>query len=185
MTCTAGADTDGFNRFDDGRNALHFVAGFENAPLEMVAKCVEFGCDINAFSTNWWFKGPPLAFVETAEVAAELVAHRADVNAADENEVTVLMWAANNGREEAVRYLLATGAEPSAVDRKGRTAVDWAYSQFLGRQVRENVVMPLLEAGIMPGDRDKVPEKARLWGHDRVVACLEVAPAINGSAADS
>ena len=171
MTCTAGADTDGFNRFDDGRNALHFVAGFENAPLVLVAKCVELGCDVNAFSTHWrWGKGPPLACVQTEAMAAELVAHGADVNAADEDMVTVLMYAAWSGVEGVVRFLLEARADPLAVDGEGTTAIDWAYGGF---HTSENVVMLLLEAGAVPGNREKILEKARKDGYDRVAAWLE------------
>ena len=175
MTCTAGADTDGFNRFDDGRNALHFVAGFENAPLEMVAKCVEFGCDINAFSTHVLCKGPPLALVRTVGMAAELGAHGADVNAADEGMVTVLMRAAGNDRAAAVRFLVDAGADPGAVDIQGRTAIDWVYEGEFFFSGSEDVALLLLEAGAVPGDRERVLEEARQMGHDRVVAWLGTA----------
>ena len=173
MTCTVGFDTDGDNQRDDGRNALHIVAGFENdAALAMVAKCVEFGCDINAFSTYKWREGPPLALVKTAAMAAELVAHGADVNAAGEGMITVLMCAARNGKTFAVRFLLGAGVDPSAVDWKGRTAIDWAYGRY---SPSEDVAMLLLEAGTVPGNREEVLEEARRWRHDRVVTWLETA----------
>ena len=118
MGCTEGVDTEGANQCDGGRNALHFVVGSENAPLVLVAKCVEFGCDVNTFSTNAW-KGPPLAIARTAEMAAELVAHGVDVNAADKDMVTVLMCAARDDRAAVVKFLLDAGADRLAVDKNG------------------------------------------------------------------
>ena len=171
MGCAKGVDTGGDNRCDDGRSALHFVAGSEDVHLVMVAKCVELGCNLNAFSTHWRMMGPPLACVRTAEMAAELVAHGADVNAANEDMVTVLMCAANNGRGVAVRFLLDAGADPLAVNSEGRSAVDWVYERY----PREDVAMLLLEAGVVPCDREEVMEEARREGHGRVVAWLEAA----------
>ena len=175
MNCTQGVDTDGENQRDDGRNAVHYVAESEDgAPLEMAAKCVELGCDVNAFSTKLGLVGPPLALVRTEEMAAELVAHGANVNAADKDMVTVLMCAAENGRKVAVRSLLDTGADPLAVDRNGWTAVDWAYARY---SPSGDVVMLLLEAGAVPGNREEVLGRARRNGHNRVVAWLETAAA--------
>ena len=183
MACTEGIDTEGVNERNDGRNALHFLFEFESAPLALVAKCVELGCDINAFSTNDWLKGPPLAFAQAEEIAAELVAHGADVNAADEDMVTVLMCAASNGRTFAVRFLLDTGADPLAVDRVGRTAIDWAYEEYYFPS--EDVALFLLEAGAVPGYREYVMEKARVEGHNRVVAWLETAADGENSSSDA
>ena len=169
MACTTGLDTEGGNRCDDGRNGLHFVAGSEdNVPLAMVCKCVVLGCDTNGFSTLDY--GPPLALARTEEMASELVAHDADVNAADEGMVTVLMWAAGNGSEVAVRFLLDAGADPLAVDSEGMTAVDWAYDWY---SPSEDVALLFLEAGAVPGDRGMVLRVAHQKGHDRVVAWLE------------
>ncbi|PUE30534.1 ankyrin repeat domain-containing protein [Limnohabitans sp. Jir72] len=52
----------------------------------------------------------------------ELVKAQTDVNAKLENDLTLLMWAAAYGQEEAVRYLLAQGAERTAKDNRGKTA---------------------------------------------------------------
>ena len=52
----------------------------------------------------------------------ELVKAKTDVNAKLENDLTLLMWAAAYGQEEAVRYLLAQGAEREAKDNRGKTA---------------------------------------------------------------
>ena len=123
---------------------------------------------------------PPLALVKTAEMATELVAHGADVNAADEDMVTVLMCAVGNCNEVAVRFLLEAGADPAAVDSlAGRTAIDWAYKGLSG----EDVVMLLLEAGVVPG-QERVLMAARDEGHDRVVGWLEGGDGVIVSTAD-
>ena len=175
MACTEGIDTEGVNERNDGRNALHFLFEFESAPLALVAKCVELGCDVNAFSTHVLCKGPPLALVRTVGMAAELGAHGADVNAADEGMVTVLMRAAGNDRAAAVRFLVDAGADPGAVDIQGRTAIDWVYEGEFFFSGSEDVALLLLEAGAVPGDRERVLEEARQMGHDRVVAWLGTA----------
>ena len=128
---------------------------------------MEFGCDINAVQII----GPPLALVRTPEMGAELVAHGADVNATDEDMVTPLMHAARNNRIGVVRFLLSAGADPAAVDRDGNTAIDWAYQWSW--MAAEDVALLLLDAGVVPGDRKAVLEKAHREGHHRVVVRLE------------
>ena len=169
MACISGVDLERVNIGDDGKNALHYAAASTNAPLAMVAKCVEFGCDINAICGGY-HHGSPLAHVQTVDMAAELVAHGADVNATDFSTVTPLMPASERGRTEVVRFLLSTGADPAAVDRHGKTAIDWAYERF--RTASEGVVLLLLDAGAVPGDREAVLVKAHRKGHHRVVALL-------------
>jgi len=55
-----------------------------------------------------------LMFVRTAEIAKQLIAAGANVNAADANGTTPLMRAAFKGSVEIVRTLLEAGASPSA-----------------------------------------------------------------------
>ena len=167
MACNDGVELAGVN-MDGGGNALHYVAASTDAPLAMVAKCLKFGCDINAISDS---NGPPLVWAQTAEMAAELVAHGADVNATDKDMVTPLMYAAKSNRTVAVRFLLAAGADPTAVDSEGRTAIDWAYGRF--PRPSEDVALLHLDAGVVPGDREAALEEARREGHHRVVARLE------------
>ncbi|OYU12654.1 MAG: hypothetical protein CFE38_06575 [Comamonadaceae bacterium PBBC1] len=52
----------------------------------------------------------------------ELVKAKTDVNAKLENDLSLLMWSAAYGHEEAVRYLLSQGAERTAKDNRGKTA---------------------------------------------------------------
>lgn len=43
--------------------------------------------------------------------------------------MTALMWAAFHGRTEQVRVLIAKGADPSAKDMDGMTAVHWSVQK--------------------------------------------------------
>ena len=104
-------------------------------------------------------------------MAAELVAHGADVNVTDEDAISPLMSASENGLTEVVRFLLSSGADPAAVDRHGMTAIDWVYQWSL--KPPEDATLLLLDAGAVPGNREAVLEEARRHGHGRVVAWLE------------
>jgi len=64
---------------------------------------------------------------DLAEIT-RLVAHGADINAADYDGRSPLHLAAAEGREMAVAYLLARGADPLAKDRWGMTPADDAKS---------------------------------------------------------
>ena len=57
---------------------------------------------------------------------AELLRAGTPVNAALDNELTLLMWAAAYGHEATVRWLLAQGADRSLKDGRGKTAAEMA-----------------------------------------------------------
>jgi len=61
--------------------------------------------------------------------------HGIDVNAIrpEKNNATALILAARKGNAEIVRLLLATGADPRAVNSEGKTALDIAN----GKRVKE------------------------------------------------
>lgn len=61
-----------------------------------------------------------------SECLAELIRAGTPVNAALENDLTLLMWAAAYGHESAVRLLQAEGADPKLKDNRGKTAADMA-----------------------------------------------------------
>lgn len=60
------------------------------------------------------------------ECLLELIRAGTKVNAALENELTLLMWAAAYGHESSVRLLLEQGADRQLIDRRGKTAMDMA-----------------------------------------------------------
>lgn len=153
-------------------NALHFVAWSDDAPLEMVAKCVDSGCDINAFAVA---TGPPISHAARPAMAAELLAHDANVAATDPMGATPLLHAARAGQICAVRALLEAGADPASADPWGGTAIDWLYGGGGGDDgvEAEDLAMALLDAGVVPGDFGAVVAMAREAGHDRVTVFLE------------
>ena len=78
-----------------------------------------------------------------AAIIAQLLDAKASVNAAVWNGETPLMIAAGAGSVEAVKLLLAGGAEVNrAESRKGQTALMWAVAQK-----HADVVKVLLENG--------------------------------------
>lgn len=70
----------------------------------------------------------------------------------DKNGATSLMWAACNGRAEAVKLLLRAGANPNAVDgvHEG-TALHYALESF--EEDNSAVINLLMEAGADPNVR--------------------------------
>src|SRR5258708_2044908 len=59
-----------------------------------------------------------------------LLANGADIDAADENGSTALMYAAGHKRRAAMALLLKRGADPDLKDNKGRTASVYAEDGF-------------------------------------------------------
>jgi len=54
----------------------------------------------------------------------EMVKHQnVNVNAMDKKGKTALMWAANYGHIEVVKFLVKSGADVNIADNKGRTAL--------------------------------------------------------------
>ena len=53
-----------------------------------------------------------------------LASSGANVDARDETQGTLLMYFARQGKTEAVQWLLANGADPSACNKSGKTAAE-------------------------------------------------------------
>jgi uncharacterized protein len=75
--------------------------------------------------------------VTKSEVLKLMIEHGADVNIRDANGSTPLMHAAKRGNNLIVQMLLAAGADPSAKNNEGVTALDLATAtkQFFGDKV--------------------------------------------------
>lgn len=63
---------------------------------------------------------------EQVREAIEAGAGGADLNAADENGIPPLLWAAGQGGPEVVTLLLDAGADPGLRDKEGRRALEHA-----------------------------------------------------------
>ena len=59
-----------------------------------------------------------------------LVAHGADVNAANREGTTAIFGCVINGRVELARFLMQHGADPTIKDRSGTSALDWVRKQY-------------------------------------------------------
>jgi ankyrin repeat protein len=109
---------------------------------EMAQELIAHGADVNARQVTWnWerqmTKEPrekwlplggltPLLFAARQgclECARVLLASKADVNAADPNNISPTLMALINGHYDVAAFLLDQGADPNIADETGRTAL--------------------------------------------------------------
>ena len=105
----------------NGESALSIAAYHGRA--KYVQRLVEAGAEINIF--GW----PPLSYAAYnghTEIVDYLIKRGAEVNGTTENGSTALFFAARFGHLETVKTLLAHQADPTIVNDKEETAVDWA-----------------------------------------------------------
>ena len=110
---TAGADPN--TRDETGASALMYAAVY-SSPDEM-RLLIGKGADVNSANANgstalMWSAG------ETAKVDL-LLQHGANVSAKTKNGTTALIAAGNHGNQDAVRRLVARGADPRATNETG------------------------------------------------------------------
>ena len=104
-----------------GESALSIAAYQGRA--KYVQRLVEAGAEINFF--GW----PPLSYAAYnghTEIVEYLIKRGAEVDGTTENGSTALFFAARFGHIGTVRTLLAHQADPTIVNDKEETAVDWA-----------------------------------------------------------
>jgi hypothetical protein len=100
---------------------------------ECVELLLELGCPINGVK-----KEPPIVVCagdhmdellarKTVEL---LVAHGADVNAADREGTTALFECVTNGYVELARLLMPHGADPTLKDKNGMSALEWVRKRY-------------------------------------------------------
>ncbi len=90
---------------------------------ELARKLIERGADVN--KTGW----TPLHYAATnghLEIMNLLLEHHAYIDAESPNATTPLMMAAHYGSADAVRLLLAAGADATLKNQLGMSAIDFA-----------------------------------------------------------
>ena len=131
-------------RQPDGATALHWAAQWDD--VATVDLLIRAGADINATND---YGVTPLAVAcqngstTSATVVEKLLKAGANPNAALPSGETVLMTASFGGNADAVKVLLAGGANVSAAETiKGQTSLMWAVSEG-----HRDVVRALLDSG--------------------------------------
>ena len=139
-----GADPN--TRDKDGRNAL-MVMSMEPRPAALpgMRRFVSIVRGVPIGVT-----GGHIIFVEDGNqvqsIGEALLQAGCDVNAADSNGRTPLMYAARYNRLPAVRLLLLGGADIKARDKSGMTALDLA-KQFGGQEMLRLLQSPHVQTG--------------------------------------
>ena len=138
-----------------GKNAV--IKAVEYNSLDHLKLLREKGADLNVATPDGYtvlFKAVSNRKISD-ELVEYLVKNGADVNAVSEkhDNVTPLITAVRERRPQAVSILLAAGAQPDAVNSKGRTALTFAVGN---RDEKENLEMAeaLLKAGADPNRED-------------------------------
>jgi hypothetical protein len=120
-----------------GTTALMAAAG--RGHVEVVRLLLERGADVNARSGGWTPLPLALSRGVTPEVAHLLVAHGAEVNSREPDlQRTSLMMAVAAGDVRLVRAMLEKGAEVSARDVEGKTALDVARTPEMLALLRQH-----------------------------------------------
>ena len=114
----------------------------------------------------------------------EIVQSGFDINERDEENVTLLHWAAINNRKEIVQYFIKLGADIDAVGGElMSTPLHWAT-----RQGHVSIIVILLQSGANPGARDgegcAAIHLAAQFGHTAIVGYL-IAKGQNVNSQDS
>ncbi|MGZ7039933.1 MAG: ankyrin repeat domain-containing protein, partial [Thermoanaerobaculia bacterium] len=99
-------------------NMYSLHASARGGDLQTVQRLVGEGTPVDARDEE---RRTPLAQASDATMAAWLIAHGADVNAANENGETVLMEQADLGHADVVRLLVTSGAKLDAVSSKWKS----------------------------------------------------------------
>lgn len=104
------------------------------------------------------------------------------VDARDRNGSTALMWASQFGKDEVVRVLLANGADATARNRFGWSALEYASTSALAGNV-----LPLLFAcpGVAPGRHVDIPAQMLGGAFGRLLCTYDAQPEKMGVAGAS
>jgi quinoprotein dehydrogenase-associated probable ABC transporter substrate-binding protein len=131
----------------DGLTALAIAA--QNGKAKAVSALITAGADVNQPAAQGQYTPLMLASIAgSGDLATDLIAHGAKVDASNPGGVTALMIAAANNRSNVAQLLLKSGANINARSEDGRTALSIAQSNN-----NEAVVKVLQEAGAHDGKK--------------------------------
>jgi hypothetical protein len=97
---------------------------------ECVELLLELGCPVDGVK-----KDPPIVACAAEDALGPktlelLVAHGADVNAANREGTTAIFECVVNGRVKLARFLMQHGADPTIKDASGTSALDWVRKRY-------------------------------------------------------
>ncbi len=121
-------------RDHEGTAALLTAAGAKGDTVKRLAarKVIRAACrDYRHVEGSEWLPWPGLRNGAAGPSLQALLDQGGDVDSADNNGYTALMYAANLGQVEAVRLLLARGADPARRLSDGTTALDLAARSWV------------------------------------------------------
>jgi ankyrin repeat protein len=152
------------------------MAGVEGDDPAVVRLLLAKGADAKAKNRAGWTALHGAALAGNRAIAADLLAHGADVNASENLQGrTPLLWAAASGRTDLVKLLLDHGADIKVRESlAGTTPLICAAASEYGEL---GLVTLLLEKGADPGAKDNYREAAVDWarkrGRSEIVQVLE------------
>jgi len=138
-----GADPNG----RDGEGNVPIVAAAGNPKFNTVTKLLAAGATVRV--TGGPFNDTPMTAAvcsERVDLIRELIAEGADVNGANGNQMTPLMYAARWRDAEIIRLLLAAGADPKRHTRDGFTAFRYATIDETNKHLDEATLAALQAA---------------------------------------
>ena len=119
------------NKRTHNRSALFNAAVIDD--LKEVKMLIQQGASINQKVASVFGFTPLIGAIyhDSTNITYYLIDAGADVNLADDNNVTPLMWATSSGDEAVplVRYLIAHGARLDVKDKYGITVFGYAQSE--------------------------------------------------------
>ena len=144
----------------EGRTALMKTSYNINA--EITKALLEAGADVNArdksgmtalsyIFNDLFYGGNSFEFSKKTEsVAKLLVSYGADVNAMIKGRTLLMRASSARAKTDMVKLLLSVGADVNVRDKKGRTALTYAYkkkSWYTPKKDKADIVQALLQAG--------------------------------------
>ncbi|XP_057297550.1 fibronectin type 3 and ankyrin repeat domains protein 1-like [Hydractinia symbiolongicarpus] len=113
---------------NNGSTPLHLAVDGGN--VDLIRWMIKDGCPVDTKDrTSGWTPLMRLASTNGDVNAAEiLIAHKANIDASDNDRKSVLMMAALNGHSDLVKLLLSKGAKIDSKSMHNKTALDFARS---------------------------------------------------------